>query len=193
MSTPLPAPTRVLRAPVRPVTLEQLHDVISDVVEEGKRARILNVSVHCINRAWKKQPWLLRLLDEAELVGYFDKNPGSKENEAAIAAINAAAPGVLPIGFGMPPQETWIEENWERLGVRAVPTGGAVFDYVSGDLRRAPDWMTRRGLEWLGRLLIEPRRLWIRYLMGDSVFVTRLVLDRLSLLRPRDASALDEP
>ncbi len=111
--------------------------------------------------------------------GYFDKTPGSAENEAVIAQINAAKPNILFVGFGMPLQERWLEENWHRLDVNVAFTCGALFDYVSGELRRAPKWMNDHGLEWLGRLIIEPRRLWRRYLIGNPLFLWRVLKQRL--------------
>ena len=110
--------------------------------------------------------------------GYFDKTPGCEENEAIITMVNDARPDILIVGFGMPLQERWLMENWERLDVPVALTGGAVFDYVSGNLRRAPRWMTDNGLEWLGRLLIEPRRLWRRYLVGNPLFLWRVLKQR---------------
>ena len=111
--------------------------------------------------------------------GYFDKTPGCEENEAIVSMVNGARPDILIVGFGMPLQERWLMENWERLDVSVALTGGAVFDYVSGSLTRAPGWMTDNGLEWLGRLLIEPRRLWRRYLIGNPLFMWRIVKQRL--------------
>jgi N-acetylglucosaminyldiphosphoundecaprenol N-acetyl-beta-D-mannosaminyltransferase len=115
--------------------------------------------------------------------GYFDKTPGSVENEAVIEQINAVKPNILIVGFGMPLQERWLMENWDRIDANVALTGGAVFDYVSGELQRAPRWMTDNGLEWLGRLLIEPRRLWRRYLIGNPLFLWRVLKQRLGLLR----------
>lgn len=115
--------------------------------------------------------------------GYFNKTPGHPENEAVIQQINAAHPDILIVGFGMPLQEQWLMENWGRLDAGVALTGGAVFDYISGDLRRAPRWMTDHGLEWLGRLVIEPRRLWKRYVIGNPVFLWRVVLQKFGLLR----------
>jgi N-acetylglucosaminyldiphosphoundecaprenol N-acetyl-beta-D-mannosaminyltransferase len=115
--------------------------------------------------------------------GYFDRSPGSPENEALIGQINAARPDILIVGFGMPLQEQWLRENWERIDANVVFTGGAVFDYISGELDRAPGWMRDRGLEWLGRLAIEPRRLWRRYLIGNPLFLWRVLKQRLGLLR----------
>lgn len=114
--------------------------------------------------------------------GYFDKTPGSVENEAVIEQINAVKPNILIVGFGMPLQERWLMENWDRIDANVALTGGAVFDYVSGELRRAPRWMTDNGLEWLGRLIIEPRRLWKRYLIGNPLFLWRVIKQRLGWL-----------
>ncbi len=115
--------------------------------------------------------------------GFFDKTRGSPGNEAVIRCINVASPDILIVGFGMPIQERWLMENWQRIDAKVLLTGGAVFDYVSGDLRRAPRWLTDHGLEWLGRLIIEPRRLWRRYILGNPKFLWRVIRQWLGLLR----------
>jgi len=115
--------------------------------------------------------------------GYFDKTLGSAENESIIHAINEVKPNILVVGFGMPAQERWLMENWDRVAANVALTGGAVFDYVSGELRRGPRWMTDNGLEWLARLAIEPRRLWQRYLIGIPLFFWRILKQRLRLLQ----------
>lgn len=107
--------------------------------------------------------------------GYFDHTPGHPENEAVLEEINGLKPNILVLGFGMPSQEKWLKENWPYLNVNIALTGGAVFDYVSGELTRAPKWMTDNGFEWLGRLLIEPRRLWQRYIIGNPQFLWRVL------------------
>ncbi len=113
--------------------------------------------------------------------GYFDKHPGSPENERVVEMINRARPNILVVGFGMPLQERWLMENWDRIQANVALTGGAVFDYVSGHLPRPPRWMTDRGLEWLGRLLIEPRRLWKRYVLGNPLFLLRVLQQRMGV------------
>ena len=110
--------------------------------------------------------------------GFFDQRTGSPENEAAVAEINAARPDVLILGLGMPLQERWLMENRHRLEFGVALTGGAVFDYASGRLRRGPRLLTDNGLEWLARLLIEPRRLWRRYLVGNPLFLARVLAQR---------------
>jgi N-acetylglucosaminyldiphosphoundecaprenol N-acetyl-beta-D-mannosaminyltransferase len=115
--------------------------------------------------------------------GYFDKSPDSAENRAVIERINAARPNILFVCFGMPYQERWLMENWDLLQANIALTGGAVLDYAAGQLKRSPRWMTTHSLEWLGRVLIEPRRLWKRYLIGIPVFLWRVFMQRLGILR----------
>jgi len=111
--------------------------------------------------------------------GYFDRS----ENEAVVEEINAAAPDILLVGLGMPLQEHWLMENLHKLDVGTAFTGGAVFDYVSETLRRGPRFLTDNGFEWLARLLVEPRRLWRRYLFGNPLFLLRVVKQRLKRTR----------
>lgn len=113
--------------------------------------------------------------------GYFDKSAGSPENKAVVAEINAARPNVLVVGFGMPIQERWLRENWDRLdGVDVAMTLGAIFDYVSGELKRGPRLLVDNGLESVARLIVEPRRLWRRYVVGNPLFLLRVLKQRLA-------------
>lgn len=94
-----------------------------------------------------------------------------EEDEAAIRAINETGAGVVFVSLGCPKQEKWMAAHRGR--VRAVMIGvGAAFDYHSGQINRAPKWMQGAGLEWLHRLCSEPRRLWKRYLVTNTIFVT---------------------
>ncbi len=111
--------------------------------------------------------------------GYFEMSQGAKENLEVIEHINTIKPNILILGLGMPLQERWLKENWAKLEVNIGLTGGAVFDYVSGELRRGPAWMTDNGMEWLARLLIEPKRLWKRYLIGNLFFFYLIFKERL--------------
>lgn len=106
--------------------------------------------------------------------GYFDKSPASPENQAVLAEIKRLKPSLLLVGFGMPLQETWLAENWGKLDVNVALTVGALFDTLAGDIPRAPRWVTDHGFEWLARLLVEPRRLWRRYLLGIPLFFWRV-------------------
>lgn len=100
----------------------------------------------------------------------------AEDSAAMIAAINAARPDVLFIGMTAPKQEKWVYEHWDELQVDChVGTVGAVFNFFAGTEKRAPLWWQRHGLEWLHRLLHNPRRLWRRYLIGNVVFVRNVM------------------
>lgn len=111
--------------------------------------------------------------------GYFDKSPGSAENEAVLQLIRDSKPDILIVGFGMPIQERWLHDNWPQIDSHIAIAGGAIFDFISGELKRAPAWMNDNSLEWLGRLLVEPSRLWQRYLIGNPLFLARVLRQRL--------------
>jgi|HubBroStandDraft_1064217.scaffolds.fasta_scaffold180373_1 N-acetylglucosaminyldiphosphoundecaprenol N-acetyl-beta-D-mannosaminyltransferase len=85
--------------------------------------------------------------------------------------INEAAPDLLCVAFGAPKQEIWMQANRGNLRVGAILPVGAAFDTQSGLRHRAPRWMQQIGMEWFFRLVMEPRRLWRRYLLGNAEFI----------------------
>lgn len=93
------------------------------------------------------------------------------EDAADIAAINAARPDYVWVGLGMPKQEKWIASHVGKIDAAALLGVGAAFDFHAGTKPHAPRWMQRSGLEWLFRLVSEPRRLAYRYLVGNTTFV----------------------
>jgi N-acetylglucosaminyldiphosphoundecaprenol N-acetyl-beta-D-mannosaminyltransferase len=105
--------------------------------------------------------------------GYFDLD--SPHNERVIEDINAHGPRIVLVGMGTPKQELWVDRYADRLDGAVVWTVGALFDYVSGHIPRAPRWLADNGLEWIFRLAIEPTRMWRRYLIGNPVFLTRVL------------------
>lgn len=118
--------------------------------------------------------------------GFFDKEFYSSENRHVLDMINALKPDILVVGFGMPLQEKWIMENLNELKVNAIIPVGAFFDYMADEVARAPRWMTDNGLEWLGRLIIEPRRLWKRYIIGNPIFFWRVFKHHILKIPPRN-------
>jgi N-acetylglucosaminyldiphosphoundecaprenol N-acetyl-beta-D-mannosaminyltransferase len=114
--------------------------------------------------------------------GYFNKMRQHPENETVLREIANGRPDILIVGMGMPLQEQWISDNWEQLNATVIMTAGAVYDYISGRLQRPAPIFTLTGFEWLGRLLLEPRRLWRRYLIGIPLFFWRILKQRLNRL-----------
>lgn len=99
-----------------------------------------------------------------------------EDNKAIIDAINAADPDLLWIGMTAPKQEKWTYSHWDELNIHChVGTIGAVFDFFAGTVERAPIWWQRHGLEWLYRLLKEPKRMWRRYIIGNTLFLFNIV------------------
>jgi len=95
-----------------------------------------------------------------------------EENQAMIGAINHADPDLLWIGMTAPKQEKWTYRHWDELNIHChCGTIGAVFDFYAGTVKRAPLWWQRHSLEWLHRLLMEPGRMWRRYILGNAKFL----------------------
>jgi N-acetylglucosaminyldiphosphoundecaprenol N-acetyl-beta-D-mannosaminyltransferase len=99
--------------------------------------------------------------------------------------IDAARPDVVWVGIGSPKQELWMARMRPLLEAPVLVGVGAAFDFHSGVVRQAPGWMQRSGLEWLFRLLSDPRRLWRRYLVDNPWFIWAVALQRLGLKRYR--------
>ncbi len=97
--------------------------------------------------------------------GYFDSAPGSAENGAVLDQIKAFEPDILFVGMGMPRQEAWVWENRQALTRGVIFTVGAAFDYEAGVQATPPRWTGKLGLEWMARLIAQPRRLAARYLL----------------------------
>ena len=105
-----------------------------------------------------------------------------EEDEKVTEEINASGARILFVGLGCPKQEWWMAEHKGR--VRAVMIGvGAAFDFHAGRVRQAPVWMQRAGLEWLFRLVQEPRRLWRRYLKHNPRFLLLAFLQLTGMRR----------
>ena len=99
-----------------------------------------------------------------------------EDNKAIIDAINAANPDLLWIGMTAPKQEKWTYAHWNELNIHChVGTIGAVFDFFAGTVERAPIWWQDHGLEWLYRLIKEPKRMWRRYIIGNTLFLWNMV------------------
>jgi N-acetylglucosaminyldiphosphoundecaprenol N-acetyl-beta-D-mannosaminyltransferase len=106
------------------------------------------------------------------------------EDARVVDAIEHSGARVVFVGLGCPKQEVWMAAHRGRI--RAVMIGvGAAFDYHAGVLRRAPRWMRNAGLEWLHRLASEPRRLWRRYFVTNTLFLAYLAGEMLAGWRRR--------
>jgi N-acetylglucosaminyldiphosphoundecaprenol N-acetyl-beta-D-mannosaminyltransferase len=112
--------------------------------------------------------------------GFFDPDLASPDDKAVLAKIEAWRPQLLITGMGMPRQEHWIVDHLDKLSVNVILNGGAALDYFAGVIPTPPRWAGRLGVEWLFRLMAEPRRLWFRYLVEPWFIAYKLVMDVVS-------------
>lgn len=108
--------------------------------------------------------------------GYFSK----EENLSIIEKINKTDAQILFVGMGSPIQERWVDENHNYLNTKIIWCVGALFDFVAGEQKRGPKYLTDYGFEWLTRFYYDPKRLWKRYLIGNPLFFYRIFKEKLT-------------
>lgn len=102
--------------------------------------------------------------------GYFDK----RNCDHILKIINGSGANILLVGFGSPLQECWLHERRNELRVDVALAVGGLFDFFSGNIPRAPIWMREMGMEWIWRLLQEPKAKFKRYVLGNPLFIFRM-------------------
>ena len=108
----------------------------------------------------------------------FENN--EEENRHIARSINESGATVVLVGVGAPKQEKWAYSHLPELDVKGhIGTIGAVFDFYAGTVKRAPLWWQKHSLEWLYRLLMEPRRMWRRYVIGNTLFVWNVTKEKV--------------
>lgn len=110
-----------------------------------------------------------------KIVGCHRGHLTDMETVEVIQSINALKPSVLMVGFGCPIQEEWIAKYKSSLNVSVLWPIGNLTSYISGKVKTAPQWMKDFGLEWLYRLCQEPYRMWKRYIVGNPLFIIRIL------------------
>jgi N-acetylglucosaminyldiphosphoundecaprenol N-acetyl-beta-D-mannosaminyltransferase len=156
------------RLPERVAGIDLMHKLMDAAAERGLGVYVLGARDHvltlALDRLRQRHPGL-RVVGAHH--GYF----GAEDEERIRQEIRTAAPEILFVAMSSPQKEYWLADNLQRLGVPlAMGVGGAV-DVAAGVTRRAPVWMQRAGLEWVFRLIQEPRRLWRRYLTSNVRFL----------------------
>lgn len=164
--TPAPLPERI-------PTTDFFHDAARSAERHGLRFFMLGATeqqnaaaVEAVREAYP----------DLEIVGRRNGYFGADEDEAVCAEIRESKADVVWVALGKPRQEEWCVRNRERLrGVGWLKTCGGLYAFLAGDVRRAPDWMQRAGLEWLFRVMGDPKRLAWRYLSTNPYAFYRLV------------------
>ncbi|WP_372630164.1 WecB/TagA/CpsF family glycosyltransferase [Cohnella sp.] len=149
----------------RLTSMDWLPRLFRECEEQGRKIFLLGSRPGVAEKAIERFHARFPGLSLAGHHGYFDKTPGSADNENVIDLIRSWEPDLVLVGMGMPIQENWILQNAHRLGAKVVWSLGAFMDYYADVKPLPPRWMGRLGLEWLYRLVSEPRRLWKRYVL----------------------------
>ncbi len=110
------------------------------------------------------------------------RSPTVSEESRILAEIRKTKPDLIWVGLGAPKQEYWMADHWDQLKPAVLLGVGAAFDFYASNVRRAPSWMGWLGLEWLHRLTQEPRRLWRRYLVTNTLFLGYLFTESVGSL-----------
>ena len=105
------------------------------------------------------------------------RNVGEEEDASVLEQINKADPDVMWVGLGSPKQDYWMFKHRDKLNVPVMVGVGAAFDFLAGVKKQAPRWMQNLGLEWFFRFCCEPRRLWRRYIIGNTKFIYWIIKD----------------
>jgi N-acetylglucosaminyldiphosphoundecaprenol N-acetyl-beta-D-mannosaminyltransferase len=103
----------------------------------------------------------------------------AEDDPDLLRTLNASGADIVLVGMGTPLQELWISRNRTRIEAPVVWAVGALFDFIAGIERRGPDWMLANHMEWAARLMANPGRQWRRYLIGNPLFVTRVLKQRM--------------
>lgn len=111
--------------------------------------------------------------------GYFDYE-NEESNQVVIDDINHHKPNILIVGMGMPLQEYWVHNNRDLVEANSILLGGAVIDRMAGAVPECPQFLSNSGLEWLFRLIREPKRLLTRYALGNTAFVLQIALAKFT-------------
>ncbi len=139
--------------------------------QTGKSIYLLGAKPGAAERAGR---WAVEHAGKAIIAGCRDGYFSPEEQGQVIEEINSSRPDILLTAMGVPRQELWLDEHREKLQVPVCMGVGGLFDFYSGTIPRAPLWMRRMGIEWVWRLMMEPGRMWRRYIIGNAVFLMHI-------------------
>jgi N-acetylglucosaminyldiphosphoundecaprenol N-acetyl-beta-D-mannosaminyltransferase len=154
----------------RVTTADYFNDFCQMVEKNKFTCYLLGSKQKVVKQAVK---YLKNKFPQLKVVGFHSGFFNEKEEREVIEEINKEQPDFLLVGMGTPKQEKWLKQNKDILEVKVGWGIGAMFDYLAGEKSRAPVWLGKVGLEWFYRLLMEPKRLFKRYTIGNVRFISR--------------------
>ncbi|EHQ28713.1 WecB/TagA/CpsF family glycosyltransferase [Mucilaginibacter paludis] len=155
------------------------HHLLKDLNEKSGSCFYLGASESTLNKIRQKLAIEFPNVKVGTYSPPFKKHFSPDDDQKMVEAVNLFKPDVLFIGMTAPKQEIWAYKHKDNLQAKTICTIGAVFDFYAGTIKRAPNFLIRFGLEWLGRLLKEPKRMWKRYLYYGPVFIALMLKERV--------------
>ncbi len=128
----------------------------------------------------KVREWIETEYPDVAVAGHRNGYFGSEETDEVVREIAASGADLLLVALGSPHQDLWVSKHLEATGARVGMGVGGLFDFFGDQVPRAPEWMREIGLEWIYRLYQEPGRMWRRYLVGNAVFLGRVLRARIT-------------
>ncbi len=145
------------------------------LAERGKSIYLLGAAPGAAERTAK---WVMTHYPGVAVKGWHHGFFTPDEESEVVRRIAESGADILIVGMGVPKQDVWIRRNLQGLNVKMAIGFGGLFDYFSGQVPRAPQWVREIGMEWVYRLIQEPGRMWRRYLIGNCLFMARVCRER---------------
>ena len=155
-------------APERVAGVDLMAHLLAAAAEHGLRVYFLGAKPEVVKTLVERSRVLHPKL---QIVGFRDGYFGPDDHQGIVEEIRASRAHMLFVGMPTPFKEIWCERHRQRLEVPVIMGVGGSFDVLAGFIKRAPRWAQSLGLEWLWRLMMEPRKLWKRYLTTNSEFI----------------------
>lgn len=155
--------------------------LLAEAARRGLSVFLFGAAPGTAEKAAKK---LVTTIPGLRVAGTLDGYDGAADEDAAVARINASGADILLVAMGVPRQEIWIDTHLPDLSPRVVLGVGALFDFLAGNVTRAPRPVRAARMEWIWRLAQEPRRLAKRYLLGNAAFLGRAAVHAVRMAGP---------
>ncbi|RLD74695.1 MAG: glycosyltransferase [Bacteroidetes bacterium] len=163
---------RITGADIHHFLLKQMNSKSGKVFYMGSSERILRLISHRLKSDYTH-------ISCSYYAPPFTSELSEEENNMILASINSFQPDVLFVGMTAPKQEKWVYKNKNQIEAGIICSIGAVFDFYAGTIKRPPNWMISLKLEWLGRLLKEPKRMWKRNFISTPLFIKDIISAKL--------------
>ncbi|PKM50946.1 MAG: glycosyltransferase [Firmicutes bacterium HGW-Firmicutes-7] len=175
--------SRFLKSPVpeRVAGIDLMYQVIKLAAEKGYKIYFFGAKEEVVQKVAaiykNKYPTI-------NIVGVRNGYNIIESHDVILEDMKCSKADILFLGFGSPQKEYWLRDNISKIGIPFCMGVGGSFDVVAGLTKRAPLWMQKCGLEWFYRFIQEPKRMWKRYLVGNSKFLYLILREKINIRRP---------